>query len=169
MPRNCYPAVTAGLRLWADTYAKASEWEVVSAGLPHPPVTLARDKAMVSLGKLPLSDYAELLRETGVGLSLMASPHPSYPPLEMAHFGVRTVTNAYTCKDLSTSHPNITSLITIEPASIAHALAAACDAFDENPRAGWDAQTGRPSFLETAAPAFLDEIAEALESRVWTT
>ena len=74
---------------------------------------------MASLGKLSLTDYAELLRRTAVGLSLMASPHPSYPPLEMAHFGVRTVTNSYTCKDLSKSHANILSLPDVSAERIA--------------------------------------------------
>jgi hypothetical protein len=39
--------------------------------------------------------YAEVLREMQVGLSLMASPHPSYPPLDMAQSGVVVVTNNF--------------------------------------------------------------------------
>ena len=120
--RNCYPAVKRGLRKWAAEYPAAAEWEVVSAGLPHPPTKLSPQLTLASLGKLPLADYAGLLRTTAIGLSLMASPHPSYPPLEMAHFGVRTITNSYTCKDLSTSHANIVSLSNIDAASIAGAL-----------------------------------------------
>ena len=36
--RNCYPSVRSGLRLWAERYPRATEWEVVSAGLPHRPL-----------------------------------------------------------------------------------------------------------------------------------
>ena len=167
VPRNCYPAVKSGLRLWAERYPRAAEWEVISAGMPHKPLPLSSSKTMTSLGKLPLEAYAELLRKTAVGLSLMASPHPSYPPLEMAHFAVRTVTNGYMCKDLSQSHPNILSLPDVSAERIAEGLAAACDAFEADPDGGWRAQSGRPSFLETGPPAFLDEIAASLEADVW--
>jgi len=122
---------------------------------------------MRSLGKLPLEAYAELLRTTGVGLSLMASPHPSYPPLEMAHFGVRTVTNAFANKDLSTSHDNILSIADVSPESVAEALAEACRAFEAAPDAAWDVPTGRPSFLEPGDWPFLDEVARDLRSTVW--
>ena len=167
IPRNCYPAVRDGLRLWARNYSDAAAWEVVSAGLPHAPVPLSPEKTMVSLGKLPLTEYAALLRESAVGLSLMASPHPSYPPLEMSHFSVKTVTNSYTCKNLSTSHQNIESLADIGAQSIANALAIACDGFQRDPEAGWTAVTGRPSFLETGPSPFLDDVAAALETEVW--
>ena len=56
---------------------------------------------MRALGKLDLDAYGSLLRESAVGLSLMVSPHPSYPPLDMAHLGLRVVTNGFGPKDLS--------------------------------------------------------------------
>ena len=90
IPRNCFPAVTKGLACWAERHPEFAGWTVVSAGLRHAPITFAPGRAMNSLGKLALEDYAMLLRGSAVGLSLMASPHPSYPPLEMAHFGIRT-------------------------------------------------------------------------------
>jgi hypothetical protein len=45
-----------------------------------------------------------------MGISLMVSPHPSYPPLEMSRFGVKTITNTYANKDLSSFNENIVSL-----------------------------------------------------------
>jgi hypothetical protein len=167
VPRNCYPAIEKGLRAWADRYPEFADWEVVSAGLPHSPTPFGRGRTMQSLGKLSLEAYGEMLRRTAVGLSLMASPHPSYPPLEMAHFGLRTVTNKYANKDLAGSHPNILSIDDIAPDSIAGALAEACRAFEADPTAGWLAPSARPSFLDPRPFDFLDDLADALSSEVW--
>jgi hypothetical protein len=64
---------------------------------------------MRSIGKVSYSDYANLLAEIDIGVSLMLSPHPSYPPLEMASVGAICVTNSYENKNLSEWHPNIIS------------------------------------------------------------
>ncbi len=40
-------------------------------------------------------DYARLLRETDLGLALMYTPHPSYPPLDLVACGAVAVTNTY--------------------------------------------------------------------------
>ena len=165
--RNCFPAVEKGLRRWTEKYPEFSDWEVVSAGLPHSPLRIGRGRTMTSRGMLSLEDYASLLRTTAVGLSLMASPHPSYPPLEMAHFGVRTVTNTYTHKDLALSHPNVLSAPDIAPETIADALAQACRDFETQPDRGWGAVSGRPSFLEPGPFGCLDELARALTDEVW--
>lgn len=169
VPRNCFPAIVAGLRHWAAAHPEQAGWDVVSAGLAHRPVAFAPGRAMRSLGKLSLPDYAALLRSSGAGLALMASPHPSYPPLEMAHFGLRTITNRYgPAKNLATSHPNIVSVPDILPATLAAALAEACAAFDAAPESGWRAPTGRPSFLETGPVPCLAAIADALTAEVWS-
>src|SRR5262249_26036062 len=73
-PRNSFPEVEKGLQHWARQYPEFSEWEVVSAGQPHPAVTFGPGRVMKSLGKLSLEDYASLLRTSAVGLSLMSSP-----------------------------------------------------------------------------------------------
>ncbi len=165
--RNCYPAVEKGLRQWARNYPQFSDWEVVSAGLPHKPMPLARGRAMRSLGKLSLEAYGELLRTTAAGLSLMASPHPSYPPLEMAHFGLRTVTNTYANKNLSRSHTNIVSIDDVLCDTVADALAQVCGDFEAEPEAGWLACSCRATFIEPGPFKFLDELAGALLREVW--
>jgi hypothetical protein len=53
----------------------------------------------------------------------MISPHPSYPPLEMAAFGMQVLTNRYKSKDLSEIAPNIHSLIEVSPSALASRLA----------------------------------------------
>lgn len=124
--RNCFPALIRGLQHWVQTYPEFAHWQIVSAGTPHDPVDLGDGRQVRSLGKLSLEEYGQLLLESSVGISLMASPHPSYPPLEMVHFGLRVVTNRYTCKDLGSYHPNMISLSSIAAPALAEGVAAAC-------------------------------------------
>jgi len=69
------------------------------ANLPFHP-TLAQNLAW--------SDYTALVRRMDLGLSLMYTPHPSYPPLDLAASGSVVVTNRYGLKqDLSAYSNNI--------------------------------------------------------------
>ena len=157
--RNCFPALVRGLRRWARDYPEFADWEVISAGVPHDPVDLGGGRKLTSVGKLSLEDYAQMLLSCSAGVSLMASPHPSYPPLEMAHFGLRTVTNGYFCKDLSTFHPNILSVPSIAEVELARALAEACRRSASPPAA-----VTNPEYMRTEPYAFMSELAEALAS-----
>ena len=48
-----------------------------------------------SFGHIPLEKYTALLGTQDIGLSLMLSPHPSYPPLDMAASGIITISNTF--------------------------------------------------------------------------
>ena len=157
--RNCFPALVRGLKRWARDYPEFADWEVVSAGMPHDPVDLGGGRTLTSLGKLSLDEYAHLLLGCSVGVSLMASPHPSYPPLEMAHFGLRTVTNTYSCKDLTAFHPNIISVRSIAETELSNALAGAC-----RRSAGSPEYFSNPAYVRTEPYPFMDELADALGS-----
>lgn len=159
--RNCFSALIRGLKRWASDYPQYADWEVVSAGTPHDPIDLGDGRMMRSLGKLPLDDYATTLLESSVGVSLMASPHPSYPPLEMAHFGVRVVTNTYTCKDLSQYHPNLISLPSISAADLAQGIAQACEASKKPP-----SDQSNPTYIREEKYPFLPDLAKAVESEL---
>jgi hypothetical protein len=165
IPRNCFSAIQKGLSLWAKQ-AEFKDWEVLSVGLPHRPFPLGDGRRMRSVGKLSLEAYADLLGKTAIGVSLMSSPHPSYPPLEMAHFGVITITNKYANKDLSSTHENIISISDIRPDTIATAIAQACRRFEAAPDAGALAKTRRASFLKLGPFDCIDELAAALKQ--WT-
>jgi hypothetical protein len=89
-----------------------AKWDFYSCGEKHSSIVLYGDMKLISLGKLSPEKYAEMLRTCDVGLSLMLSPHPSYPPLEMAQSGVVTVTNNYETKNLSELSGN---LICVDP------------------------------------------------------
>jgi O-antigen biosynthesis protein len=160
--RNCYPAIVAGLRDWSGRYPQFADWSLASVGLRHRPTQIGAGRELRSLGKLSIEEYARVLRTSAIGLSLIASPHPSYPPLEMAHFGIKTLTNRYGCKDLSSVHDNIISLPDIASRTIADALADACVRFEAAPQAGWVGRSHMPAYLEQGPHPFLTQIAAEL-------
>lgn len=82
---------------------------------------------MTSVGKLSIEEYAKVLRESYAGVSLMVSPHPSYPPLEMAVFDVKVITNSFRNKDISGFSENIVSIDNATPVKIAKQLKSFCD------------------------------------------
>ncbi len=130
-PRNAFELLVEGLRKWVKIQPDVEEWTVISAGEAHENVELGRGRYLKSAGKLSIDQYAQVLKETYAGISLMVSPHPSYPPLEMAVFGVRVITNKYANKDLASFHQNIVSLDETSPHSIAEALVKLCQEYTE--------------------------------------
>lgn len=108
--RNCFEIIVGSLKKLLEIYPDANEWEFISMGETHAPIPLNEKTQLVSLGKVSLDDYAITMKEAYIGLSLMVSPHPSYPPLEMSTFGIRTITNNYSNKNLESFNDNIISL-----------------------------------------------------------
>jgi hypothetical protein len=119
--RNAFPLIVMGLRTLVAQH-DVRDWTFVSAGEPHAPVALGQGCRLVAMGKLSLDDYARELKRAYVGFSLMVSPHPSYPPLEMAAGGMRVVTNGYGPKDLSSWSSLIESVANPQPQALADAL-----------------------------------------------
>lgn len=119
--RNAFEVIVMALKIWVSRNPDA-DWTFISAGEVHPPVDLGDGKKLTSLGKLSINEYANELARASVGISLMISPHPSYPPLEMAAFGMKVVTNKYKSKDLSCLTPNIVSIETVCPESVAQGI-----------------------------------------------
>ena len=128
--RNAFELLVYGLKAWCAQQENPEEWTVLSAGEQHDNVDLGNGVMLRSVGKLPLEEYATMMLDTYAGVSLMLSPHPSYPPLEMASFGIKTITNRYESKDLSGFSENIVSLEACSPREIAGALCALCRQYD---------------------------------------
>ena len=95
--------------------------KILSIGSSIGKITLADGQRLQTAGKMTLDDYAALMHRASVGVSLMCSPHPSYPPLEMAAFGITTITNSFVTKDLS-AIPHITSLDSLSIEGLANAI-----------------------------------------------
>ncbi|MBO4308845.1 MAG: glycosyltransferase family 2 protein [Clostridia bacterium] len=129
--RNAFALVVESLKIWVKKFPNAKAWEIYSAGEEHDSVDLGEDCILQSLGKLTLEDYAKTMLDTYVGLSLMVSPHPSYPPLEMSTFGVKLITNCYANKDLNGFNPNITCVEHCSPDTIAEKLCDICENYNE--------------------------------------
>ena len=70
-------------------------YEVISVGEKHADIELSAGYQIQSLGPLTYNDYAKVLKGAHIGISLMLSPHPSYPPLEMLNMGLITITNDF--------------------------------------------------------------------------
>ena len=163
IPRNAFPAIVDGLRAWRASDPNAAEWTVISVGEVHPDIDLGGGAMLRSRGKLDLGAYAALLRGSAIGISLMVSPHPSYPPLEMAHLGMLVLTNGFGAKDLSSWHDNIRSVADVSAATLASELSALCRRFEADPEVGERGRSARPDFTsdEPQFP-FASEVAELL-------
>ena len=102
----------------------ASRWRIVFLGEAFEEALVYPVQNAAVEGKVSLNAYADHLNRAAVGVSLMISPHPSYPPLEMAEAGLVTITNAYPGKDLRERFPEIISLASPGVAALASAIEA---------------------------------------------
>lgn len=146
-PRNAFCLIVESLRCWAQIDPSADGWAVISAGEEHETISLSENLDILSVGKLSIEAYAELLGSAAIGISFMISPHPSYPPLEMAHYGMKVITNAYENKDLSTLHDNITSLDDMRYETVARELSKLCRQIEANPFCGWEGESHIEEYL----------------------
>ncbi|WP_169433092.1 hypothetical protein [Maridesulfovibrio zosterae] len=123
-PRNCFGAILEGLDIFFNelTPDERSQFYIISAGQEHEDIILSSGVLIKSMGKLSMDKYASYLEFSHIGISFMVSPHPSYPPLEMASFGLYTITNDFGPKNISASHPNIKALPSPSPALLAAEL-----------------------------------------------
>ena len=120
--RNCFSIIIAALKKLVNKHPESEDWFFYSIGSVHKDISLSKKSRLKCLGKLSLDEYSRIMLESKVGVSLMCSPHPSYPPLEMSTFGVKTITNTFLCKDLETFNNNIFSLEKLDIDSLADAI-----------------------------------------------
>lgn len=121
-PRNCFDIILQGLVLWSSKNPESKNWKIYSAGQKHKDINLENNNTLISLGKLPIEEYADHLLTSYCGISLMVSPHPSYPPLEMSAFNLKIITNRFKQRSLSSHLPETIELDVINAKSISNAL-----------------------------------------------
>lgn len=98
-PRNLFELGLAALRAAHAAGAfDGAPWEFRAVGQDLPTLPLAPGHVLRPVPWLAYPDYAAFLAESDVLLSLMLSPHTSYPPLEMAVAGGLVVTNTFGVK-----------------------------------------------------------------------
>ena len=84
------------------------EWEIILAGKDIPDIVFGDGRVPAKHENLSWSDYAELAGSIDLGLCLMYTPHPSYPPLDLVASGAVVVTNRFANKqDLNHYSPNL--------------------------------------------------------------
>lgn len=84
-------------------------WDIVFVGKDIPKIRLDDGRySPKRLEHLSWAEYAELAGKVDVGFTLMYTPHPSYPPFDLAASGAVVVTNTHGPKrDLSAYSRNI--------------------------------------------------------------
>jgi hypothetical protein len=115
--------ICEGLHRWQQRDPiRASCWHIILLGEEfEEPLLYPVQNARIE-GKLSLEEYADYLNRASVGVSLMISPHPSYPPLEMAEAGLEIITNAFNAKDLRLRFPNIVSIDHLTACTLSEAI-----------------------------------------------
>jgi len=94
----------------AAGFIEKENWDVWSMGEKLDVIPLGNGVFLNPLPWMGIDDYAKRVRTADLLLSLMLSPHPSYPPLEMAASGKLVVTNSFsvkTMKRMQALSPNI--------------------------------------------------------------
>jgi hypothetical protein len=121
--RNAFELIAMALFAWqqADPI-RASRWRIVFVGESFSPSLIRPLQNAVVEGKVSLPRYADHLSRASVGVALMISPHPSYPPLEMAEAGLQVVANAFGVKDPRARFPDLIGLERLSVEAIAAAI-----------------------------------------------
>ncbi|GLI91609.1 rhamnosyltransferase WsaF family glycosyltransferase [Methylocystis echinoides] len=124
--RNGFELIVDALFRWQQRDPiRASRWTLLFLGEGFPASWLYPVQNARVLGKASLADYADLLSRASVGVSLMLSPHPSYPPLEMAEAGLVAVTNDFEGRSLRRRFDDVMAVEDVDPLALAEAIEAA--------------------------------------------
>jgi hypothetical protein len=110
-PQNSRNLFYLGLEVIEEAISKGiirpDEWDLYFVGADVPDIQIGGFSPIV-VQNARWAEYAALTRKMDLGLSLMHSPHPSYPPLDLAASGAVVVTNRYGLKqDLDRYSRNI--------------------------------------------------------------
>jgi O-antigen biosynthesis protein len=110
-PRNSRNLFFYGLKLLNRAIESGlitpNEWDIFFAGGELPQITLSNGVQAKILGQLKWEEYSELIKNIDLGFSLMYTPHPSYPPLDIAASGGVVLTNKFMNKQKLNYSENI--------------------------------------------------------------
>lgn len=126
--RNCYFIIIEALRYWPKKSEISKNWKIVLIGEEIDKNLFQGIPNCHCVDKLSLDEYADMHSKAKVGISLMISPNPSYPPLEMTSLGMKVITNTYEERNLSTQSNNIYTLKNLDENTISQKLDELCRA-----------------------------------------
>ena len=89
------------------------EWDFHFVGRDLTNFQLPRGVKPIIAQNLPWPDYVRLVDSIDVGLSLMDTPHPSYPPIDLAASGAVVVTNRHGRKTSLAQYSE--NILSVEP------------------------------------------------------
>lgn len=119
-PNNLRNLFHAGLEAIGNAIAAGTlhpaEWDIHLVGKDVPDLIFPRGVRPSRAEGLTWDDYHGLIASMDAGIALMDTPHPSYPPLDLAAHGAAVLTNTHGLKtDLSGYSRNIL----LEPPDVA--------------------------------------------------
>lgn len=95
-PRNMF---YTGIKILEDAISagiiKKDEWDIYFAGSDIDSVSFPNGIKSISQGQMDWLRYSEFIKNVDLGLCLMSTPHPSYPPLDIAASGGVVLTNKF--------------------------------------------------------------------------
>lgn len=80
-------------------FGDASNWEFFGMGLGEVEIKLSPNVSITQLPRMSLQEYEGCMYTFDLCLSLMASPHPSIVPFDLASAGALVVTNSFETKN----------------------------------------------------------------------
>jgi hypothetical protein len=84
------------IEAWTRGYFESGHnWELYGIGIGDVEIELDAKTKLTQLPRMSLAQYEEKIREFDICLSLMASPHPSITPFDLAGVGAIVVTNRF--------------------------------------------------------------------------
>jgi glycosyltransferase involved in cell wall biosynthesis len=165
-PRNLFELSVAALQLAAHQGVfNADEWRFLAIGDDTYPVQISTDLVLEPTRWLGYDEYAALLRGADILVAPMLSPHPSYPPLEMAACGGIAVTTTFGTKTAEQLRAISTNLLGVDPtvetlaAGVSEAVAASTDVA----RRRGGSRVDLPETWHEALGAVLDSVVAAID------
>jgi hypothetical protein len=90
-------------------------WKFFGMGIGSVEIYLDAKTKLVQMPRMSLDDYSKALSGFDVGLSLMASAHPSMTPMDLAGSGVPVVTNSFGVKQPDYFEAISSNIVCAEP------------------------------------------------------
>ena len=168
--RNLFEIVVIALQTLCKRGAFGPEWRFIGLGCltKLPPLALGGGHELRLTQKMSEDDYAAIMSELDIGISLMYAPHPSVVPFEFATTGALVVTNTYENRSEQALTKICANIVPCEVsvAGVMNAIERAMslvNGFDRRER-----QTLRPHSVSWDAifsPDFIDSFLSAMEEK----
>jgi len=115
-----------------------ARWDVYFVGKDIPKLKLGGVMEPIVLPTMGWKDYGDFVASVDLGFCLMSTPHPSYPPLDLAVAGALVLTNQFGLKQDLSEYSGRISCVPLDTGSLVKGLRQALE------HAERERKTGRP-------------------------